>query len=90
MSTNSEVTHEGKRYKLLPFSFLDKIGSAIVTQLGKKHDITKKMYVDREVYGKRGIFYIDTKNEDNEPAFALTNKEIDFLRNGYVKSQEVF
>ena len=87
---NNEVLHEGKRLKLLPFSFLDKIGSAIRICFGKEHSITKEMYDNNAEYGKRGIFYVNTKKETNEPAFALTDKEINFLRISYDKSQEIF
>ena len=83
------VRYEGRELSLLPFSFLDKVGSAIYVCFGKEHDITRKMYAHRGEYGKRGIFYITTKL-GKEPAFGLTTDEIEYLRESYSKSQEIF
>ncbi len=89
------VLYEGKSHNLLPFSFLDKVGGAInkhfgsFVDLGNQHPVIQQMYSDRENYAKRGIFLIKSK-KDSEPAYALTTKEIDFLRKNYEKSQEIF
>ena len=90
MSTNNQtVLYEGKKLNLLPFSFLDKVGGAICKHFGKEHVITQQMYSEQKEYAKRGIFLSKTKEEE-EPAYALTTKEINFLRTNYDKSQEIF
>ena len=75
---------------LLPFTFLDTVGSAIYRCFGEKHEITQKMWAYREKFSARGIFFIKTKKEEKEPAYALTADEIQFLRDSYSKSQEIF
>ena len=87
---NNKVRYDGKKkLTLLPFSFLDRIGSAIYLCFGKEHSITQQMYAHRNEYGKRGIFYIETK-QGKEPAFGLTTDEVNYLRDSYSKSQEIF
>ena len=83
------IVHEGKKLNLLPFTFLDKIGGAINKHFEEGHTIIQEMYSDREEYAKRGIFLLKQEKE-SVPAYALTTKEINFLRDNYNKSQEIF
>lgn len=86
----SKIIHiKGKKYTLLPFSFLDTVGSAIYKFFGEHHETVKQMYAENKLYRARGLHYIDTKN-GREPAFALTTAEINFLRESYSRSQEIF
>jgi len=86
----SETIHiKGKKYILLPFSFLDTVGSAIYKFFGEHHKIVEQMYAENKLYRSRGLHYVKTKN-GREPAFALTIAEINFLRESYSKSQEIF
>ena len=84
------ILYEGKKYNLLPFSFLDKVGGAIIKHFGKEHSITLQMHDDRKQYGKRGIYYATINKYQREPAFALATEEINFLRKNYEESQEIF
>jgi hypothetical protein len=80
----------GEKFILLPFSFLDEVGSTIYKFFGKGHQVTNQMLSLGNELDKRGLFYIDTKKAKNEPARALTTKEVTFLRESYSKSQEIF
>ncbi len=83
------IIHEGKKLNLLPFTFLDKIGGAINRHFKKGHTVIQEMYSDREEYAGRGIFLLK-QGKESVPAYALTTKEINFLRKSYEISQEIF
>ncbi len=90
MSMNNQtVVLEGKKCNLLPFSFLDEVGSKIHQHFGDGHTVTQQMYSAQREYAKRGVFLIK-QGTIEEPAFALTIEEVDFLRKNYNRSQEIF
>ena len=88
LMSKQEQTRE--KFILLPFSFLDEVGSAIYKFFGKGHEITVRMLSLGDELNKRGLYYIDTKKAKNEPARALTATEVEFLRESYSKSQGIF
>lgn len=86
----SKAKPSGEKFILLPFSFLDDVGSAIYKFFGKGHQVTNRMLSLGDELNKRGLFYVDTKKAKNEPARALTAEEVEFLRESYGKCQEIF
>lgn len=80
----------GEKFILLPFSFLDEVGSNIYKFFGKGHQVTNQMLALGNELNKRGLFYVDTKKAKGEPARALTAEEVQFLRESYSRSQEIF
>lgn len=79
-----------EKFILLPFSFLDEVGSTIYKFFGKGHEVTNRMFSLGDELNKRGLFYVNTKKAKGEPARALTTEEVTFLRESYSKSQEIF
>lgn len=85
----STITINGEKYKLLPLDFVEKIGTVILNQNQFEHHIIVAELQDKITkITTRGLHEYKDAVGKYVSAFAVTDDEINWLRDNYNKTME--